>query len=85
VSTEQNKELNELMEDLSIETPDEVLEGNILDLRSLRVLHEGNLEAFKAARADMITKRAALKKSIAIMDKRIEISVATIKVLNTPT
>jgi hypothetical protein len=83
VSTDQNKELNELMSDLAIQTQ-EPAENNMLDLAALQSLHAGNLEAFKNARADMVAKRDAIKKAIKIIDKRIEIAVATIKVLTTP-
>ncbi len=78
-------ELDKLNDDLSHNPPDEVLEKNILDLVSLENIHTGNLEVFKKTRSEMILKRDALKKAIKIMDKRIDIALATLKVLKTPT
>lgn len=72
------------MEGINIRVEDRAVENNILDLKSLGELHVSNLQVFKSNRLDMITKRAALKKAISIMDKRIEITLAAIKVLQTP-
>jgi hypothetical protein len=77
VSIEQELDFTEVMKDVQVEK-------NMLDLTVLGSMHLDNLKVFKQARLDMIAKRAALKKSIGIMDKRIEITLAAIKVLQTP-
>ncbi len=84
MSNVENKELDELMSGLETEVEDQVVDNNILDLKSLGDIHLTNLTIFKKYRTDMIVKRAALKKAIGIMDKRIEITLAAIKVLQTP-
>jgi hypothetical protein len=77
VSIEQELDFTEVMKDVQVEK-------NMLDLTVLGSMHLDNLKVFKQARLDMIAKRAALKKSIVIMDKRIEITLAALKVLQTP-
>lgn len=85
MSNVEDKGLEELMSDLDIEVEDKVQKDNILDLKTLGDVQLNNLLVFKSTRISMITKREALKRAIKIMDKRIEITLAAIKVLQTPT
>lgn len=78
-------EFEELSKDLNIEVDDQTVKDSVLDLKTLGEHMVEDLKSFKTTRADMVTKRAALDKSIKIMDKRIEIVLSAIKTLQTPT
>ena len=75
---------DKLVRDLDIDAQTKIEKDSMLDLSSFGQMQINNLAAFKAHRLQMITKREALKKAIKIMDKRIEIALAAIKVLQTP-
>lgn len=72
-----------MLNDIDIDV-EQFIRDDMLDLNSLGKEAVASLKTYRDARLGMIKKREALKKGIKIIDKRIEITLSTIKTLQTP-
>lgn len=80
----ENIEFDEMMLNLENQSEENAAMNGLLDVRAMLDEQLTNLRSFKKTRSEMVAKRAALDNAIHIMDKRLEITLDTIKILQLP-
>lgn len=82
-ATEETK-FDELSSKIGDAVEERVAHTDALDLGFLAKRLLGELKEFKTMRKEMIGKRDALNRSITILDRRIEMTLSSLKTLQTP-
>lgn len=83
-SEELSKELETALEDDKFGYDKPSSEFDILNLQKLADFHQSDLKLIKALRKSLVTKRDWITTAIATLDKRIEVNLVALQVLQTP-
>jgi hypothetical protein len=77
-------DFDDLSKEINKGVEEHVAQHTMLNLKSFAEGQVNDLKNFKKARAEMVAKRDALNKAIAIVDRRIEATIAVVGHLQKP-
>lgn len=77
-------DFDDLSKELNKGVDEHIAQNTLLNLKGFAEGQLNDLKNFKKARAEMVAKRDALNKAIAIADRRIEVAIAAVSSLQKP-
>jgi hypothetical protein len=77
-------DFDDLSKELNKGVEEHLAQNTMLNLKSFAEDQLNDLKDFKKARAEMVAKRDALNKAIAIAERRIEVAIAAVSSLQKP-